>query len=65
MKNKTIVAVIVFLGIMTASHLGAQMSGNPIDSRGTGQWTLSATGTYFNQHLIEKTISKRILAESR
>lgn len=64
MKNRIFVIVMMLLGLMTVNRLGAQMSGNPIDARGTGQWTLSATGTYFNQHLSDETISKRILAKS-
>ena len=64
MKIQHIFSVIFFLGFATVEQLGAQMSGNPADARGTGQWTLSAAGTYFTQNLSEKTISKRILARS-
>ena len=64
MKRKSIILVIFLFGFLVTQQIAAQMSGNPVDARGTAQWTLSAAGTYMNQSLNDKTISKRFLAKS-
>lgn len=51
--------------IMITSLLNAQMTGNPVGSNGTGEWTVSAMGTYMTQQLGNGTsVSRRVLLKS-
>jgi hypothetical protein len=65
MKRKRIICIGLILLSMGVSRSWSQMTGNPIDARGTNQWTLSALGTYMDQQLGgAQAISKRLLAKS-
>ena len=65
MKRKHTICIGLILLSMGVSLSWSQMTGNPIDARGTNQWTLSALGTYMDQQLGgAQAISKRILAKS-
>ena len=56
---------IVFISLVFASLLQAQMVGNPAGVKGEGEWTLSATGIYINQRIgNEMAISRRVLLKS-
>jgi hypothetical protein len=52
--------------VMGISPLYGQMAGNPIGSRGEGEWTVSAIGTYMDHRSLgsESAISKRFLLKS-
>ncbi len=63
-STKIIICVVLFIG-MNVSFLQAQIAGNPVESRGTGEWTVSAIGTYMDQQVGEEhAISKRLLLKS-
>jgi len=65
MKPKTCISCSCLLVGMTVSLLQAQMVGNPVGVRGTGEWTVSAIGTYMDQQVGSETaISRRILLKS-
>ncbi len=56
---------IIFIILMSASMLQAQMAGNPAGVKGQGKWTVSAIGTYMNQQVgNEMAVSKRVLLRS-
>ena len=51
--------------VFLAATVSAQMSGNPIEGKGQGEWTVSVCGNYFHQQLDKQmAVSKRILAKS-
>jgi hypothetical protein len=53
------------LWIIRASFLQAQIAGNPVETKGEGEWTISAAGSYVNMGLSqEKVSSHRILVKS-
>ncbi|MCJ7813107.1 hypothetical protein MUP95_07315 [bacterium] len=56
---------IIFVFLVGASMLQAQMAGNPAGVKGQGKWTVSAIGTYMNQQIgNEEAVSKRVLLRS-
>ena len=42
----------------------AQMIGNPVESTGSGEWTISASGTYMKQYIDMPTAMKRLFLKS-
>jgi len=64
MKSKYILSILLVMGI-GIQYLQGQMAGNPIGSKGRGEWTVSAIGTYVEQQVgSEMAISRRIFVKS-
>lgn len=65
MNRKRYIIGIFLVAIFICPTLFAQTFGSPIETRGTGEWTLSAVGTYMNQQVgTETTVSTRALVKS-
>jgi hypothetical protein len=63
MKSQ-IILLSLCLGIGLAVSSRAQMIGNPINTRGSGEWTISANGSYTNQQLGLDAVTKRLFIKS-
>jgi len=56
---------VILLTMLTVNSLSAQISGNPVNSSGVKEWTISASGTYFHQGIgTEIATAKRLLVKS-
>jgi len=63
--KKSLKRLNLVLMLLYASQGFSQMSGNPVEGKGNGEWTVSVCGNYFHQQLAtEMAVSKRVLAKS-
>ena len=65
MKVRRISIVILSCCWILPSLLLGQMAGNPIGSRGEGEWTVSVFGNYYDiEQGHERAVSKRAFLKS-
>jgi hypothetical protein len=57
------IMIMIISGLWTAA-LMAQMAGNPVETRGKGEWTISASGSYSRFQLPNKTAENKFLLKS-
>jgi hypothetical protein len=65
MHSKIFLGIVSFLTLFWGTSLMSQIAGNPVETKGEGEWTISAAGTYLHQQLGHETVlSNRWLVKS-